>query len=153
MSLNIQKLENARKLEGGIVQARCPACAEGGHDRAGEHLRVYPDGKFGCCVYPKDREHRKRIFALAGSRERQDIRVKVAGPRVAEVIQGGVLGRLGRVFQTPAKPQRLGRLGRFRQTLYIYNWILNFSHTYRYIDPSQASQLRGLRLREVELDR
>jgi hypothetical protein len=100
MSLNLQKLEKARKLEGGMVQARCPACAEGGRDRAGEHLRVYPDGKFGCCVHPKDREHRKRIFALAGIRERQDIKVRVAA-KVGGSVQFGILGRLGRVFQTP----------------------------------------------------
>src|SRR3974390_37687 len=66
MSLDVAKLEKVRELAGGIVQARCPACAEGGHDRAGEHLRIYPDGRFGCCVHPKDGEHRKRIWALAG---------------------------------------------------------------------------------------
>jgi hypothetical protein len=103
MSLNLQKLEKARKLAGGVVQARCPACAEGGNDRTGEHLRVYPDGKFGCCVHPKDRDHRKRIFALAGVRERQDIRVKVATPQVAKIIQPEVLGRLGRVFATASE--------------------------------------------------
>ena len=66
MSLDISKLEKVRELAGGLVQARCPACAEGGHDRSGEHLRIYPDGRFGCCVHPKDGEHRKRIWALAG---------------------------------------------------------------------------------------
>jgi hypothetical protein len=66
MSLDIAKLEKVREMAGGLVQARCPACAEGGHDRTGEHLRIYPDGRFGCCVHPKDGEHRKRIWALAG---------------------------------------------------------------------------------------
>ena len=66
MSLDVAKLEKVRELAGGIVQARCPACAEGGNDRSGEHLRIYPDGKFGCCVHPKDSDHRKRIWALAG---------------------------------------------------------------------------------------
>lgn len=70
MSLEIAKLEKVRELAGGIVQARCPACAEGGHDRTGEHLRIYADGRFGCCVHPQDREHRKRIFALAGRKTR-----------------------------------------------------------------------------------
>jgi hypothetical protein len=68
MSLDVGKLEKVRELAGGLVQARCPACAEGGNDRTGEHLRIYPDGRFGCCVYPKDGEHRKRIWALAGVR-------------------------------------------------------------------------------------
>ena len=69
MSLDLTKLKMVRRLEGGIVQAQCPACAEGSHDRTGNHLRVYPDGKFGCCVNPKDSEHRKRIFALVGDRK------------------------------------------------------------------------------------
>ena len=30
MSLDAAKLEKARELAGGIVQARCPACAENG---------------------------------------------------------------------------------------------------------------------------
>jgi hypothetical protein len=68
MSLDAAKLEKVRELAGGVVQARCPACAEAGHDRSGEHLRIYPDGRFGCCVHPKDSEHRKRIWALAGCR-------------------------------------------------------------------------------------
>jgi hypothetical protein len=66
MSLDVAKLEKVRELAGGIVKARCPACAEGGNDRTGEHLWIYPDGRFGCCVHPKDSEHRKRIWALAG---------------------------------------------------------------------------------------
>jgi len=56
-----------RQLAGGSVQARCPACAEDGQDRAGNHLRIHADGRFGCCVHPKDGDHRKRIFALAGN--------------------------------------------------------------------------------------
>jgi hypothetical protein len=79
MSLNLNRLENVRELASGIVQARCPACAEGGHDRSREHLRIYPDGRFGCCVYPKDREHRKRIFALVGIREPGTFTVRIKG--------------------------------------------------------------------------
>ena len=78
MSLIVSKLEKVRQLGNGVVQARCPACAEGGHDRSGEHLRIYPDGRFGCCVYPKDHEHRKRIFALAGDKEPRGFTVRVA---------------------------------------------------------------------------
>lgn len=66
MSLNLTKLENIRKLASGMIQARCPACAEVGQDRKGEHLRILPDGRFGCCVHPKDGDHRKRIWAQAG---------------------------------------------------------------------------------------
>jgi len=81
MSLDLGKLEKLRELGNGVVQARCPACAGGGRDRAGEHLRVYPDGRFGCAVYPKDREHRKRIFALAGDNTPRQFTVKVASGR------------------------------------------------------------------------
>ena len=80
MSLDVSKLEKVRELAGGIVQARCPACAEGGHDRAGEHLRIYPDGRFGCCVHPKDGEHRKRIWALVGVRKPGTFTLRVKTP-------------------------------------------------------------------------
>ena len=104
MSLNLAKLEKVRHLGNGAVEARCPACAEGGHDRKGEHLLIKPDGRFGCCANPKDSDHRKRIFALAGDSSPRSIKVKVAGVRVAApAVRSGVLGRLGRVFATPAK--------------------------------------------------
>jgi hypothetical protein len=78
MSLDVRKLEKVRELADAVIQARCPACAEGGHDRKGEHLRIFPDGRFGCCVNTKDREHRKRIFALAGDRTPGRLTVRVA---------------------------------------------------------------------------
>ena len=77
MSLNLNKLQNVLKLENGILQARCPACAEGGNDRKGDHLRIMADGRFGCCVHPKSGEHRKRIFALAGDRTPGTFTVRV----------------------------------------------------------------------------
>lgn len=80
MSLDVAKLEKVRELAGGILQARCPACAEGGHDRTGEHLRIYPDGRFGCCVHPKDGEHRKRVFALVGVRKPGTFTLRVKTP-------------------------------------------------------------------------
>ncbi len=129
MSLDVAKLEKVRELAGGIVQARCPACAEGGGDRKGEHLRIYPDGRYGCCVHPKDGEHRKRIFALAGVRKRGDIHppaedaAGVAGGRSVKAaltaFSSGTLGtpkyRVGKWRpRRPNTPQSgfLGRLGR-----------------------------------------
>jgi hypothetical protein len=100
MSLNLSKLECVADQADGAKQARCPACAELGHDRKGEHLRIYADGRFGCCVHPKDREHRKRIFVLAGDSRPQVIRVKVANTKTREPIQSNVLGRLGRLFES-----------------------------------------------------
>ena len=69
MALQFDLLENARTTGGGRIQARCPACAEGGGDTKGEHLVVYPDGRFGCCLHPGDKQHRKRIFALVGRKK------------------------------------------------------------------------------------
>jgi hypothetical protein len=102
MSLNLSRLERLVERADGSRQARCPACAEGGHDRKGEHLRLYPDGRFGCCVHPQDREHRKRIFALAGERGSRAIQVRVTAAKNGAAIQSGVLGRLGRQFASPA---------------------------------------------------
>lgn len=68
MGLQIDLLEKPRTISGGRIQARCPACAESGGDTQGEHLVVYPDGRFGCCLHPGDKQHRKRIFALVGKK-------------------------------------------------------------------------------------
>ena len=65
MALDTSKLENVVKKSDGMFTARCPACAEDGADTKGEHLAVFPDGKFGCVVNPKDKAHTKRIYALA----------------------------------------------------------------------------------------
>jgi hypothetical protein len=120
MSIDLTKLEKVRDLPDGSTQARCPACAEGGGDRKGEHLRIYPDGRFGCCVFAGDREHRKRIFALAGQRSRRGITVKVAIPKSSGETRAGLLGRLGRVFETPAKPAMddQDKVGTFGTTQY-----------------------------------
>ena len=98
MSLDRPKLQMVRELGNGGWQAQCPACAESGQDRKGEHLRLYPDGKFGCCVFPGDREHRKRIFALAGQHGPKGIKVRVASGKTATAVRQNLLGRLGRMF-------------------------------------------------------
>lgn len=105
MSLDLAKLENARRLPDGRIRARCPACAAEGHDKRGEHLIVNPNGAFGCAVHPGETVHRKSIWALAGSQTAKPIEVRS-------------LGRLGRVNETPIVLQRniLGRLGRLEQS-------------------------------------
>jgi hypothetical protein len=113
MSLDISKLENVC-VRGDKTIARCPACAEAGHDQKGEHLFTHADGRFGCVVYPGDsadaKEHRKRIFALCGDREIKPL-----------ILHSPSVGRLGRVNQSqstghPLKTGLLGRLGRVFQT-------------------------------------
>ena len=73
MSLDVRKLTVSRRLEGGTVVARCPACAAVGQDRSGEHLVVYPDGRFGCVVHPGEAGwlHRKMIWEAVGERKRR----------------------------------------------------------------------------------
>src|SRR5438477_3306149 len=64
MSLDLQSLRKVKPVGQGF-RAQCPACAEAGLDRSGQHLRIFPDGRWGCAVQPGDKEHRKRIFELA----------------------------------------------------------------------------------------
>lgn len=98
MSLDVSKLEKVVDLSGGLKRARCPACAESGNDKTGVHLRVYADGRFGCCVHPKDKEHRKRIFALAGERSapapRRGIVVKVAAAKASQPVKMAIFDQV-----------------------------------------------------------
>ena len=67
MVLDLGKLELV-KNRGDKIIARCPACAKTGGDKAGEHLVIFPDGRFGCVVYSGERgvEHRRWIVRLVG---------------------------------------------------------------------------------------
>ena len=119
MSLEMSKLENVR-VRGGKTIARCPACGEGGHDQKGEHLVINVDGGFGCVVYPggsaEAKEHRRRIFALCGDREIKPLCVNPAdlgrlgrpnqNHSAGQPLKTGLLGRLGRVFQTHLETER-----------------------------------------------
>jgi hypothetical protein len=64
--LDLTLLEKVRHI-GEKITARCPACAESGGDRKGNHLAIFPSGKFACAAVPGDTEHRRRIFALVGT--------------------------------------------------------------------------------------
>jgi len=66
-SLDPTLLQKARRHASGKIIARCPACAETGNDRTGNHLAIFPDGRFACAAHPGDSDHRKRIHALAGN--------------------------------------------------------------------------------------
>lgn len=67
MSLDPAKLEMVR-AKGDAKVARCPACAEAGRDRRGDHLWIGADGRFGCIANAGDRDHARRIWALVGVR-------------------------------------------------------------------------------------
>ena len=68
-TLDVNRLENARR-RGDKLVARCPACAELGSDKGGNHLCVFDGGvgAFTCIAYPgvSGGSHRKRICALVG---------------------------------------------------------------------------------------
>jgi len=101
MSLDIKKLENVQQ-HGTKVIARCPACAQDGADTTGEHLVVYPDGKFGCVAYPKDKEHNKAIMRLAGVRGlSHPPPFQIRRAVVKEITTIMVIGQVGRVKPTP----------------------------------------------------
>lgn len=70
MGLNLSSLEKVR-TSGGRTLARCPACAEEGNDRSGDHLFINADGAFGCVRHQgtEGDAHRRRVFELAGIRE------------------------------------------------------------------------------------
>src|SRR5262249_10247233 len=56
--------------------------------RTGNHLVVYPNGKFGCTAHPGDKAHRRRIAQLVGDPDRQ--------------IRAWTLRRRGKAPQHPA---------------------------------------------------
>lgn len=106
MSIDISKLENVKNTGNKIV-ARCPACAESGQDKKGNHLIINNDGKFACVMFQGafGHEHRKRIFRLAGIKEtpKNTITVKQASQTSherREIIMDDVLGRLGHIKST-----------------------------------------------------
>ncbi|MCG2713755.1 MAG: hypothetical protein L6308_02780 [Candidatus Omnitrophica bacterium] len=103
MGLDLFKLEKVRR-RGLNINARCPACAEAGHDRKGEHLFINDTGQFGCVLFPGQdgQQHRQRIFELVGVKEvsgkgfqiRKAVSFLVAGPTI---IQKDILGHLGHI--------------------------------------------------------
>lgn len=104
MRLDILKLENFCKKDSKMV-ARCPACAEIGQDKQGNHLILYDDGRFGCVRYQgaDGKEHRKRIFQLVG--EPQQIKTIIdvknssqLSQKNRSVLMKNVMGRLGHLF-------------------------------------------------------
>ena len=70
-SLQLDLIVKLRRQPSGFV-GRCPACAEVGQDNGGNHLIIWPDGRFACVCHPgyQGREHRKRIFFLVGNKQK-----------------------------------------------------------------------------------
>lgn len=115
MGLDLTKLEKVRR-RGSNTIARCPACAEAGGDRKGEHLFINNNGQFGCVLYPGQdgQQHRQRIFELTGLPIEQTIRqqkhkyfeIKTPSSILQteqKVIQKDILGHLGHIQPTHAR--------------------------------------------------
>jgi hypothetical protein len=108
MGLDLSRLEKVKR-RGSNVIARCPACAESGGDRKGEHLLINNSGQFGCVLFPgqSGQQHRQRIFELAGVKETPgkvfEIRKPPSPASRAMVIQKDILGHLGRIQSTHAR--------------------------------------------------
>lgn len=109
MGLDLTKLEKVRR-RGSNTIARCPACAEAGSDRKGEHLFINDKDQFGCVLYPGQdgQQHRKKIFELAGIKEKPNKYFEVkksTSPLIVrqEVIQKDILGHLGHIQSTHAR--------------------------------------------------
>ncbi len=64
MSLDLSKLVGVKRLSDKTTAA-CPQCRAEGLDSSGNHLVLYPDGRFGCCIN-SDSAHRQAIWRLAG---------------------------------------------------------------------------------------
>jgi hypothetical protein len=65
-TIDPSKLQKVNKRPNGEIIAQCPACAAAGGDGTGNHLIVYPDGRFGCVVNKGDKAHNQEILNLVG---------------------------------------------------------------------------------------
>lgn len=112
MELDLKKLENVKTKADGKVTARCPACAVDGGDRKGEHLVIFPDGKYGCAVFVGDKDHNRQIFRLTGQGESRlmpiiEIRkLEIPDSKVIRVLgQSGQKNKsLNELADTPVQP-------------------------------------------------
>ena len=111
MSIELSQLQNVR-TSGNKTVAQCPACAEIGQDKKGNHLVISNDGKFACVMFQgaSGHDHRKRIFQLAGIKETPKNTISVkhtsqASHDTPKVVMDDVLGRIGRTFLSHPKKQ------------------------------------------------
>jgi hypothetical protein len=103
MKIDESKLKNVVRKPDGEIVAQCPACAKAGGDTTGNHLIVYPDGRFGCVVHEGDKKHKKEIWKLVGCddgkpMDRPKVKIrphKVASSTIVNVVPRLTLEELG----------------------------------------------------------
>ncbi len=66
MILELSKIESLKRGAKGSYVGRCPACAQDGRDKSGNHLIIYANGKYGCAANKEDKEHTNLIYQLIG---------------------------------------------------------------------------------------
>lgn len=64
--VDLDKLERGVRQSDGSWVARCPACAENGSDKQGNHFRIWSNGAYHCVVN-SDKEHNLRVLQLVGT--------------------------------------------------------------------------------------
>jgi hypothetical protein len=126
MSIDVSKLENCRQKDGKTI-ARCPACAEMGQDKHGNHLVINEDGRFGCVVYQGDhgRDHRKRIFHLVGEKSRKNTDITLQktshlSQNQKTVLIKDVLGQMGQHLQTSLEKMGLSDQQKIEELVRLY---------------------------------
>lgn len=101
MKIDLSKLEKVVHKSDGKIQSRCPACKERGGDSKGEHLVIFPDGRFGCVANPGDKRHNSEILGLVGMNSVPSIpKLQIHRLVVPESQTIMVVGRLGRQIPT-----------------------------------------------------
>lgn len=95
MALDPKKLEKGFDHMDGTVTYRCPACAEQGHDKKGNHLFIKDGERYGCIMFQgtAGAYHRKRINQLAGD--------GVRSPKYGKI---NLKREFGRTATKPAQP-------------------------------------------------
>jgi hypothetical protein len=111
--LDLSRLERVRE-RGRKVIARCPACAELGADRSGDHLSIFDGGcgPFACVAFagPGGGDHRRRILELAGVRAGRHGTFRQVHPKVTRRLPEE------RVFKLPPLlPPTIGELAAIAQ--------------------------------------
>jgi|TARA_B100002003_G_scaffold220220_1_gene222421 hypothetical protein len=154
MSLKLKSIENI-KYQGSRTIARCPACAEQGHDNKGNHLSIDEQGRYSCVMHLGEagKEHRKRIYELIGIKNGKEkspsmsynkvIKVKEVTRNTGNVIKRDILGHLGRVSQTLKKHNK----NDIKERIYERDFekgVPNVPNIENELIPIQDETLRGL---------
>lgn len=117
--IDVHRLTNLHR-RGDAMEARCPACAEIGRDRTGNHLWIAESGKYGCAAYPADTAHRRRIYALVGVAETSPR--PSTPPRALPALRELTFREVDRIAESRGFPLNVGiELARHRGLVHACN--------------------------------